>query len=152
MEVTLTCSECGSAVSVYPSPRTSRAACDVCGRETPVRFSSRHEEGFLEDCPTCERKDFYRQKDFNRKLGVSLFVIAAIMSIWTYGLSLVALWLLDLFLFRRLGSVAVCYNCRSIFRKVQWMEKIPEFDHETHDRIVYGGEDFGGKPLGEGHS
>ena len=145
MEVTLTCPECGSAVSVYPSAQASLAKCDVCQKETPVRFSSHHEEGFLQDCPVCGRKDFYRQKDFNRKVGVGLFVIAAILSLWTYGMSLVVLWLLDLFLFRRLGSVVVCYKCQSIFRGIRGEGKIPEFDHETHDRIVYGGEDFAGR-------
>ena len=145
MEVTLTCPECGSAVSVYPSSQASSALCQICRHEVPVIFSHRHEEGFLDECPACGRKDFYRQKDFNRKLGVGLFVIAAVLSIWTYGLSLVALWLLDLFLFRRLGSVVVCYNCNGIFRKILDENKISEFDHEIHDRIVYGGEDFGGK-------
>ena len=147
MEMTLTCPGCGSAVSVYPSSEAFLAKCSVCQREIPVHFSARHEEGWLEECPCCGRKDFYRQKDFNRKLGVLLFVVAAILSIWTYGMSLVVLWLLDLFLFRRLGSVVICYNCQSIFRGVRGEESIPEFDHETHDRIVYGGEDFGGKPL-----
>ena len=151
MEVTLTCPECRSAVSVYPSSQASLTECDVCQKEIPVSFSSRHEEGFLEDCPACGRKDFYRQKDFNRKLGVLFFVVAAIASVWTYGMSLVALWLLDLFLFRRLGSVVICYNCQGIFRGSKEEDKIAEFDHEAHDRIVYSGEDFGGRPLGGGH-
>ena len=144
MEMTLTCPGCGSAVSVHPSSSASLAACEVCHQEIPVHFTALHEEGMLRDCPCCGRKDFYRQKDFNRKLGVGLFAVAAIVSLWTYGLSLVALWLLDLFLFRRLGNVVVCYNCRSIFRSIKGEGTVPEFDHETHDRIVYGGEDFGG--------
>ena len=147
MEVTLTCPGCGSAVSIYPSTQASAAVCDVCHREIPVDFDSRHEEGYLDYCPACGRKDFYRQKDFNRKIGVLLFIIAAILSIWTYGLSLVILWLLDLFLFRRLGSVVICYNCQAIYRKTQNEETFREFDHETHDRIVYGGEDFGGRNI-----
>ena len=77
-----------------------------------------------------------------------MFVIAAILSVSTYGLSLVALWLLDLFLFRRLGNVVVCYNCQSIFRGVRNEDNTPEFDHEVHDRIVYAGEDFGGRRGG----
>ena len=145
MEVTITCPACGSAVSIYPSSSASSALCNVCQHEIPTHFTLRHEKGFLDDCPACGRKDFYRQKDFNRKIGVGLFIIAAILSVWTYGLSLVILWLLDLFLFRRLGSVVICYNCQSIFRGIREEEKIPEFDHEMHDRIVYSGEDFGGR-------
>ena len=147
----MTCSGCGSAISVHPSSQASWAVCEVCGKKASVHFSRRHEEGCLDECPSCGRKDFYRQKDFNRKLGVGLFVMAAILSIWTYGMSLVALWLLDLFLFRRLGSVVICYNCQGIFRGIRDEKNISEFDHETHDRIVYGGEDFGGKRTAGGH-
>jgi hypothetical protein len=85
--------------------------------------------------------------DFNRKIGVLLYVIAAILSIWTYGLSLFGLWLLDFFLFRRLKLIAVCYKCQTIFRKVKNIEGIRDFDHEMNDRIVYADHDFKGKPL-----
>jgi hypothetical protein len=91
--------------------------------------------------------DFYKQKDFNRKIGVFLFVVAAILSIWTYGLSLVALYLVDLFLFRKLSLVGVCYKCRTNFRKISNIQEIREFDHEMNDRIVYSDHDFKGKPL-----
>lgn len=147
MTVQLTCPECGSGIHVYPDLAAAKADCDVCHHEVPVKFNADHEKGILKDCPCCERKDFYSQKDFNRKLGVILFVIAAILSIWTYGMSLVALWLLDLFLFRRLKPIAICYKCQTIFRNVSNIGKIPGFDHEMNDRILYADHDFQGKPL-----
>ena len=147
MTVTLTCSECGSAVSVYPSEGAKAASCDVCSHQIPLNFEEEHMGGVLKKCPCCGRRDFYQQKDFNRKIGVALFVVAALVSPWTYGLSLVALWLADLFLFRRLGSVAVCYKCRAIFRRIQNMGEMRPFDHEMHDRVVYADHDFKGRPL-----
>lgn len=45
-----------------------------------VNFTNDHEAGILKDCPICARQDFYKQKDFNRKIGVALFVVAAILS------------------------------------------------------------------------
>lgn len=147
MEVTLTCDECGSAIHVHPSTSAEFAECGICQSKKEVHFNGDHEAGVLKDCPCCARKDFYRQKDFNRKIGVILFIIAAILAIWTYGISLIVLYLFDLLLFRKLGDIAVCYKCQTIFRKVRNIEEIHGFDHEMNDRIVYADHDFGGKPL-----
>lgn len=147
MEVQITCKECGSSVEVVPDHNAHKVECGVCKHVMDAHFTTEHEEGTLKECPICSRQDFYKQKDFNRKIGVVLFVIAAILSIWTYGLSLVALYLLDLFLFRKLSLVAICYKCQTNFRRVKNMADIRDFDHEMNDRIVYADHDFKGKPL-----
>jgi hypothetical protein len=147
MAITITCPSCGSGIHVHPSAEATHADCDVCQHQVPVKFSNEHIQGTIECCPVCERKDFYKQKDFNRKVGVILFVIAAILSIWTYGLSLVALWLVDLFLFKRLAPIVICYKCSTIFRNALNWQKIHDFDHEMHDRIVYKDHNFEGRPL-----
>jgi hypothetical protein len=138
MELTITCSQCGSGVCVYPTESAKLAECDICKHHTKVAFDQSHLENCLESCPVCGEKKFYAQKDFNRKIGVILFVIAAILSIWTYGISFIILYGVDFFLFRRLATIAVCYHCDTIFRKVKNIAQISEFDHETNDRIVYG--------------
>ncbi len=147
MEVQITCPNCTSSIEVLPEHQASKVQCDVCKHVVDVKFTRDHEEGNLVECPVCSRMDFYKQKDFNRKIGVLLFVIAAILSIWTYGLSLVVLYLLDLFLFRKLSLVAICYKCQTNFRKIKNMGDIRDFDHEMNDRIVYSDHDFKGKPL-----
>lgn len=147
MTIHLTCPECGSGVHVYPDLEAKEAKCEVCQHTITLKIDASHVESKLEVCPCCERKDFYSQKDFNRKIGVILFVIAAILSIWTYGMSLVALWLVDLFLFRRLSPIAICYKCQTIFRNVSNIRAIPGFDHEMNDRIIYADHNFEGKPL-----
>lgn len=147
MDIQITCKECGSSVDINPVLEATKAQCEVCHHITEVKFTSAHVEGKLEECPVCTRQDFYKQKDFNRKIGVALFVIAAIASIWTYGLSLVALYLVDLFLFRKLGQVAICYKCQTNFRNLTNMNDIRDFDHEMNDRIIYSDHDFKGKPL-----
>jgi hypothetical protein len=147
MEVQITCTSCGSSIEVLPDYHATKVECDVCKHVQEVKFFKDHEAGVLTECPVCTRMDFYKQKDFNRVIGVTLFVIAAILSIWTYGLSLVALYLFDLFLFRKLSLVAICYKCRTNFRKVKNMDDIRDYDHEMNDRIVYSDHDFKGKPL-----
>ena len=147
MEVQITCPGCGSGIEVHPDHNTPKVDCTICKHVMEVKFSSDHEAGILKECPVCTRQDFYKQKDFNRKVGVVLFVIAAILSIWTYGFSLVVLYLMDLFLFKKLSMVAICYKCQTNFRRVENMVEIRDFDHETNDRIVYADHDFKGKPL-----
>jgi hypothetical protein len=147
MTVHLTCKNCGSGINLVPSLEASVAKCDICSHEQPVKFDQNHLDGVLEDCPECQRKDFYSQKDFNRKIGVALFILASILSIWTYGISLIVLYLVDLFLFRKLKYVAICYKCQAVFRGTKNIEEIRPFDHEMNDRIVYSGHDFQGKPL-----
>ncbi len=147
MEVQITCTSCGSSIEVLPDHNATKVECDVCKHVQPVKFTADHEAGNLSECPVCSRMDFYKQKDFNRKIGVTLFLIAAILSIWTYGLSLVGLYLVDLFLFRKLAVVAICYKCRTNFRKLANLSAIREYDHEMNDRIVYSDHDFKGKPL-----
>lgn len=147
MEIQITCPSCKSSVEVLPDHLASKVSCDICQHVIDVKFTKEHEDGILKECPVCSRMDFYKQKDFNRKIGVILFVIAAILSIWTYGISLVVLYLLDLFLFRKLSMVAICYKCETNFRRVKNMTEIRDFDHEMNDRIVYADHDFKGKPL-----
>jgi len=147
MEIQFTCEECGSGIEVVPTLDASKIKCSICSHEASIKFSEPHLKGELRDCPCCSRKDFYRQKDFNRKVGVGLFIIAAILSIWTYGVSLIVLWLVDLFLFSKIGNVVICYKCNTNFRGVKNLAEIHDFNHEMHDRIVYSDHDFEGKAL-----
>lgn len=147
MTVEITCPECGSGINVYPSVEAASANCDVCSHTISTKFNQDHVEGRLCDCPVCERKDFFQQKDFSRKIGVLLFVIAACFVPWTYGISLIILWLVDLFLFRRIPNVAICYKCQTNFRGLSNLKEIPQFNHEMNDRIIYSDHDFEGKPL-----
>ena len=138
MEVALTCRACGSGISIYPSLTAEKALCRICRHPHPVCFEKAHLEGRLTICPSCGTDRFYSQRDFNRKLGVLLFLLSAVLSIWTYGISLVLLWILDLILYKRLPSVAVCYKCQAVFRKTANIDEIPPYDHEANDRITYG--------------
>lgn len=156
MTVQFTCKNCGSGVHVYPETTAHKIQCDICQTEQVVKFDHNHEASILKDCPGCERKDFYSQKDFNRKLGVMLFVLAAVIStimlyfginpIW-YLSTFIVLYALDFVLFRRLKQIAICYKCHTVFRDVANVEEIPGFNHEMNDRIVYSDHNFHGKPL-----
>jgi hypothetical protein len=154
MTVLFTCKNCGSGIHVYPNIESKKICCEVCQTEQEVNFNQDHVNSILKDCPSCNRKDFYSQKDFNRKIGVILFVITAIISTvlfakgfgpqW-YLSTFIILYAVDFFLFRKLKMIAICYKCETIFRDVSNISEIFGFDHEMHDRIVYKDHDFQGK-------
>jgi hypothetical protein len=151
MTVHFTCPECGSGVHVYPNTQNDAAQCDICQHEFAVKFSPEQEKGIVKDCPLCARQDFYSQPDFNRKLGVILYLIPTAICLFLgliYGiLAFFCLWMLDFFLFRRLKKVAICYNCQTIFRGAANIDEIAPFNHEMNDRIIYSGHDFKGETL-----
>jgi uncharacterized C2H2 Zn-finger protein len=156
MTVQFTCKQCGSGIHVYPSLDASKIHCDVCKTEQEVKFGQSEVDDFLKNCPNCQRQDFYSQKDFSRKVGVTLFVIAALISTWMlwkglgpqwYLSTFIVLYLFDFILFRRLNQIAICYKCETIFREVKNISDIPGFNHEMHDRIVYSDHNFEGKQL-----
>lgn len=156
MTVQFTCKNCSSGIHVYPSASSDKIQCDVCQTIQTVSFDSEHERGILKICPQCARKDFYGQRDFNRKLGVIFFILAALIStvmLW-YGLhplwylsTFIFLYAIDFVLFRRLAQIAICYKCETIFRNVENIKEISNFDHEMNDRIVYSDHNFEGKSL-----
>ncbi len=156
MEITLTCSECGSGIHIKPTKDATEAKCQVCENLMPISFNDEHLEGRLKTCPSCSRMDFYKQKDFNRKIGVGLFVFGAISVLvfeiigvgfpWNYSVFL-GLAALDILLYFFVPMVVACYKCNTLFRNVANIEDIHGFNHEMHDRIVYSDHDFKGEQL-----
>lgn len=146
-EVTLTCKKCGSGIYLTPDKDLDHVNCRICEEPHKVLFDQNLLSNQLVQCPCCQRKDFYKQKDFNRKIGVLLFVVAAILSIFTYGISLVVLYILDLILYQKLPEVVSCYKCNTLFRKIENLDSISVFNHEMNDRILYDDQDFDGKQL-----
>ena len=153
MEITLTCSNCSSGISFTPMCDITEVCCQICEHKEQVRLEEEHLNGVLKRCPSCERQDFYKQKDFNRKIGVILFIIAALGVLWLATTSFapyavlpfLILYIFDFILFRKLGLVVICYKCDAVFREVANIGKIRDFDHEMNDRIIYSGHDFQGR-------
>ena len=125
------CDSCGDGVlAAAPSWHTgdgtaTSVACPTCQREWQVDASVRA----FESCCVCGGTRFYRQKMFPRWMGIGLVVAGAIGSIWTYGLSLVAVFLVDLLIYRSVPEMAVCYQCRAEVRGVALPERVLPFRH-----------------------
>ena len=95
----------------------------------------------MDQCPFCGCQHIYRQKDFNRKLGVGLLALGAVAAFFTYGLSMVAVALLDWSIYRRVGWVGCCYQCGAQFRGAgrgtgrgtESINELPVFELGLHD-------------------
>jgi hypothetical protein len=78
----------------------------------------------VERCWLCGNGDFYIQKDFNRRLGLTLVVGSALAVFLVMLLAghlvgiycLLGIALLDLAAYHLLSNVAVCYLCHSVYR------------------------------------
>jgi len=92
----------------------------------------------VEVCPLCGSRHLYRQRDIHRAWGCALVALGAVLVPWTFGLSLVACALIDLWLFRRLRPAVVCYRCDTVYRDAAPLARQGDFDLLKHDVVKYG--------------
>jgi hypothetical protein len=94
------------------------------------------ENNTVDHCVICGLDKLYTQKDFNRALGASIFVGAAIISLIFYGYSYVVTAFLvlgaaaavDYLLYLALPMVTICYRCHSQYRNVSPNPSNSEFE------------------------
>ncbi|HEX8172284.1 MAG TPA: hypothetical protein VF824_17240 [Thermoanaerobaculia bacterium] len=128
---------CGACES-----RLGRAAgeparpCEHCGAESQVVAPAA--DATIDRCAACAHEELYFQKDFNRTTGVALVAVGAVFVPWTWGLSLLAVTVLDYIVWRVVKDVIVCYQCQAVHRGYPHNPALQPFDLATHDRHVYG--------------
>lgn len=112
-----------------------RLVCPHCEFSQPLAEGATDDAGELADplpcCVVCGYDRLYTQKDFNRKVGLAVVVVGAVLSPWTYGLSLLACMGLDYGLYRFVPEITVCYGCHTIHRG---FEHNPL--HRAHDPLL----------------
>lgn len=113
MEIICFCPTCG-ATNRLTGEGLGGAACRSCQTPIPVASTQPADTGgALARCPICGEDKLYIQKRFSQKFGCFIIAVGAAAVPWTYGLSLAACALLDLFLYRLLPTISVCYVCAS---------------------------------------
>ncbi|MCZ6670609.1 MAG: hypothetical protein O6947_06235 [Acidobacteria bacterium] len=119
-EVEFLCPACHrrNQMELWTSP--CRRNCRHCGETLPLeRGAGEDDAGPIGVCGVCGGRWLYLQRDFNQKIGCGIVLVGILLSVPTYGLSLVAAAILDLFLYRRLAWVTVCYYCQAHYRGVR---------------------------------
>ena len=143
MEVTVVCHQCGSHLPVAAADESLQISCGGCKQAFLLAFTDAvRADRKVDRCPVCEGADFYIRKDFDPKLGVTVIVIAALISagFYFYGLDLIAYGvlggaaLIDLAVYSRLKDLTVCYRCHAEFRGA-FEHTAPPFDLHTADEL-----------------
>jgi hypothetical protein len=141
VEINTFCPECENGIFLYEMPKPGRLSCTRCsgGREALGR-GQLDEAGALRNCGLCGCGEFYRQKDFNTRLGlwvvVAIVVLALVFNRWLIPI-LIAGAALDLLLYFGLGDVVICYSCRAIYRGLPISPKVEGFDLKIHDAYTF---------------
>ena len=143
MRFTLKCPECGSRLSFDATNPPDNVTCGGCRTSLPLTVSDQvRADAVVDTCPQCQGHDFYRRKDFDPKLGLTVVIIGALISagFYWYGLDLIAYGvlglaaLIDLVVYGRLKDISVCYRCHTEFRGT-YEVSAPIFDLETADEL-----------------
>lgn len=119
-----------------PPPATGPWSCAQCRKEQPAHAEAIDAGGRLVACPVCGCPDLYRQRDFNRKIGITIILVGAVLAPWTHFLSLVVCALIDFAIYRFVPEAVVCYHCQAILRQYGGAERIPLYDLNTSDKYL----------------
>jgi predicted RNA-binding Zn-ribbon protein involved in translation (DUF1610 family) len=145
MRVRTQCRSCGLPFPAVITPESRELPCPGCGVARPVAAegwtdgaTNASDTATVDVCPLCGCRHLYRQRDFNRALGCLLVAVGAALVPWTFGLSLPAFGLVDLWLWRRLRDAVVCYKCDTVYRDARPGPRQGDFDLLKHDVLKYG--------------
>jgi hypothetical protein len=137
MRVRTQCRACGLPFSAALAAGERQLPCPGCGESRAVAAEG-WDQGAVEVCPLCACRHFYRQRDVPRALGCLSVAAGAALVPWTFGLSLLAVTLVDLWLYRRLRDAVVCYRCDTVYRDARPRPGQGDFDLLKHDVLKYG--------------
>ena len=128
LQITYRCGKCAQ----WPTTVWLRGHALHCP-QCDTRQTLLSEPPKLEPCPVCETEHVYKQKDFSRKLGVSLLAIGVVTSFFTYGVSLLVVAIFDWWLYKHVGDVGLCYRCQSQFRGSPEVSGLEPFNLSYYD-------------------
>lgn len=104
--------------------------CPACGELVSTYIREENKKDLVIDhCLICDCDKLFKQKSFNRNLGLAIVIVGAILSFWTYGISLLVVGAVDFSLFRFLPLMAVCYGCDAEFRGFKIPSKFKDYNH-----------------------
>jgi phage FluMu protein Com len=133
--VAFRCEGCGRAVSAEASREADvPIACPRCGRTSTLHAAAVNETGGLRACVRCCCPDLYRHRDFDKRIGLAVVALAAVLAPFTYYLSLLAAAAIDAALYLRLPDLYGCYRCRARHRRFAPAPRPEPFDPAVADR------------------
>lgn len=143
MQILARCSTCDAGLPVAAADAPEAIACGRCGHRIPLEFSENvRTDRSADRCPVCQGADFYRRKDFDPKMGLTVVIIGASISAVFYWFErdliaysiLGGAALIDLMVYGRLKDLTVCYRCHTEFRGT-FAQTAGAFDLHTADEL-----------------
>lgn len=119
--------------------------CPQCQKEIHL---TRTNQDTVHQCSICNCKDLHQHKDFNKKIGLTLFIVGAIFAPWTYYVSLIVALIIDACLYPYFPWMIVCYKCLAEFRGWPKNDRLERFNHEIaahYDQARLKGEEVVGE-------
>ncbi len=95
-----------------------------------------------QQCLVCGCSDLWRQKDFDRRLGVgivglSILIYLTLVAFMMPGIAMIVLMVIglaDWVLYAVLPDRLVCYRCHAQYRRITHLAKATAFDLEVNER------------------
>lgn len=109
-------------------------SCQHCQKN--IEFRHLNQEN-IDVCPVCDCRELYQHKDFNKKLGLIIFLVGVIFSFWTYHISLIVALIIDALLYPFFPWMAVCYRCHAELRGWPKNSRLDRFSHEVGAHYEY---------------
>ncbi len=136
MEINYQCPRCQWGQTAEENAIGQTLECDHCHEKIePGTGSFVSGTQQVERCFVCNGDQFYRQKDFNRKLGLGIIIIAAVTSILTENyLPLGVAVVVDSLIFLFLPLITICYKCKGIYRAFEPNPTHGRFELIVHDK------------------
>jgi len=101
----------------------------------PARVRDSRPPAALSRCLCCGLDRLYVQKDFSKKAGLWVFIVAAALSVPTWGLEPAGATLIDLGLYYALGDATLCYGWRRGAPGLPHQPRARPFDIHTQETV-----------------
>lgn len=137
MKIQLTCPKCDTLIKQENIENAQSLTCPECDKNFQLKHFPNADAAELRQCPICEAAHLYIQKDFPKKIGISIVTLAGIITIlWDhrYYIALILTAIIDFLIYQKCPNLTKCYLCKTEFRGYTPIEKREGFDLNIHER------------------
>jgi len=136
-----------------PPSSSGELLCPHCNTKVPLFMNdSISNRSIVTACVSCGHDTLYVQKDFNRRVGMTIVVLGIVASIYFFARSqpllamgaLALTALVDFVAYSLVREVTVCYSCHAIYRGFKRNPEHEPFDLKKLEK--YGGRTPRGTP------
>jgi hypothetical protein len=134
--ITFDCPQCKrlQVLSLNDEHKELEFPCASCNH--PIHLKNL-DQTTIDVCPACNCNKLHQHKDFNKKIGIGLFIVGAIFAPWTYYGSLIAALAIDAALYPFFPWMNACYQCESEMRGWPKNPSLDRFNHEIAAHYEY---------------